>query len=137
MAKAGFAGCLTSLTRRFRGDSRGNIAVTFALALLPVLSAIGCATDYSLASRMKAKMQSAADAAAVASISKNSAGYLAASTMTGNGSIAAGLTDANNLFCGNLNVANATSGTGCNTTSTTEFGNLSLAEPRSKKPESC
>ncbi|WP_213742511.1 pilus assembly protein TadG-related protein [Bradyrhizobium sp. dw_411] len=133
MAKAGFAGCLTSLTRRFRGDSRGNIAVTFALALLPVLSAIGCATDYSLASRMKAKMQSAADAAAVASISKNSAGYLAASTMTGNGSIAAGLTDANNLFCGNLNVANATSGTGCNTTSTTEFGNLSLAGTTVKK----
>jgi Flp pilus assembly protein TadG len=127
MAKAGFAGCLTSLTRRFRSDSRGNIAITFALALLPVLSAIGCATDYSLASRMRAKMQSAADAAAVASISKNSAGYIAASTMTGNGSISAGLTDANNLFCGNLNVANATTGTGCNTTSTTDFGNLSLA----------
>ena len=127
MAKAGFAGCLTSLTRRFRSDSRGNIAITFALALLPVLSAIGCATDYSLASRMKAKMQSAADAAAVASISKNSAGYLAAATMTGNGSITAGLTDANNIFCGNLNVVNATSGTGCNTTSTTDFGNLSLA----------
>jgi Flp pilus assembly protein TadG len=127
MAKTGFAGCLTGLARRFRSDSRGNIAITFALALLPILSAIGAATDYSMATRMKAKMQSAADAAAVASISKNSAGYLAAATMTGNGSISAGLTDANNLFCGNLNVANATSGTGCNAPTSSGFGNLSLA----------
>src|ERR1700710_385486 len=102
MAKAGFAGSLTALLRRFRSDSRGNIAIIFTLALLPILTAIGAVTDYSMASRMRAKMQSAADAAAVASISKNSAGYLAASTMTGHGSISAGLTDANNLFCGNL-----------------------------------
>ena len=61
---------LTELISQFRHDRRANIAVIFALALLPVISAIGCATDYSLASRMKAKMQSAADAAAVASISE-------------------------------------------------------------------
>jgi Flp pilus assembly protein TadG len=127
MAKAGFAGCLVGLARRFRRDKRGNIAITFTLALLPILSAIGAVTDYSMASRMRAKMQSAADAAAVASISKNSAGYIAASTMTGNGSVAAGLTDANNLFCGNLNVPNAASGTGCNAPASNGFGNLSMA----------
>ena len=126
MAKAGFTDFLTTLLRRFRSDRRGNIAVIFTLALLPILSAIGAVTDYSMASRMRAKMQSAADAAAVASTSKNSAGYLAASTMTGNGSIAAGLTDANNLFCGNLNVPNATSGTGCNAPTASGFGNLSM-----------
>jgi Flp pilus assembly protein TadG len=127
MAKAGFAGSLTALLRRFRSDSRGNIAIIFTLALLPILTAIGAVTDYSMASRMRAKMQSAADAAAVAAISKNSAGYLAASTMTGNGSVAAGLTDANNLFCGNLNVSNAAVGTGCTSPATSGFGNLSLA----------
>jgi Flp pilus assembly protein TadG len=126
MAKAGFAGFLTMLLRRFRSDKRGNIAITFTLALLPILSAIGCATDYSLRSRMQAKMQSAADAAAVASISKNSAGYIAATTMTGNGSIAVGLTDANNLFCGNLNVPNAAVGVGCNAPASSGFSNLAL-----------
>ena len=61
---------LTALIPRFRHDRRANVAIIFAFALLPVLSAIGCATDYSLAMRMKAQMQSAADAAAVASISR-------------------------------------------------------------------
>jgi Flp pilus assembly protein TadG len=129
MAKTGFAGCLTTLLRRFRSDKRGNIAITFTLALLPILSAIGAVTDYSMASRMRAKMQSAADAAAVASISKNSAGYIAATTMTGTGtlSIPAGLTDANNIFCGNLNVSNAATGVGCSAPASGGFGNLSMA----------
>jgi Flp pilus assembly protein TadG len=111
--KAAFQGRLTALLRRFRSNSSGNIAVIFAIALLPILTAIGAATDYSMATRMKAKMQSAADAASVASISKNSAGYLAASTMTGNGAVSAGLTDAQNIFNGNLNAV-------------TGYGNLSL-----------
>jgi Flp pilus assembly protein TadG len=107
MAKAGFADRLTALARRFRRDSRGNVAVIFTMALLPILAGIGSAIDYSQASRMKAKMQSAADAASVASISVNSAGYIAASHMTTDGSVAAGVTEANNIFNGNLN---ATSG---------------------------
>jgi Flp pilus assembly protein TadG len=93
---------LTALIFRFRRDRQGNIAIIFAFALLPVLSAIGCATDYSLASRMKAKMQSAADAAAVASISENSAGYIAATKMTSDGSVSVGVTDAQNIFNGNI-----------------------------------
>jgi Flp pilus assembly protein TadG len=93
---------LTALISRFGRDRRGNIAIIFAFALLPVLSAIGCATDYSLASRMKAKMQSAADAAAVASISENSAGYIAATKMTSDGSVSVGVTDAQNIFNGNI-----------------------------------
>jgi len=120
--KAAFQARLTALLRRFRSNSNGNIAVTFALALLPILSAIGCVTDYSLASRMKAKMQSAADAAAIASISKNSAGYLAAATMTGNGSITAGLTDAQNIFNGNLNAVSGYSNLSLTGTSVTKTG---------------
>jgi len=93
---------LTALIARFRHDRRANVAIIFALSLLPVLSAIGCATDYSLAMRMKAKMQSAADAAAVASISENSAGYLQATLMTTDGSVSQGVTDATNIFNGNI-----------------------------------
>jgi Flp pilus assembly protein TadG len=96
-----------ALLSRFRRDKRANVAVIFAFALLPILAAIGCATDYTEATRIKAKMQAAADAAAVASVSKNSAAYLAAVNMTSNGSVAAGVTDADNIFNGNIfNFAN-------------------------------
>jgi Flp pilus assembly protein TadG len=87
---------------RFRRDKSGNIAVIFAIALLPVLTAVGSAIDYSMATKMRAKLQSAADAASVASISQKSPGYTAAAAMTGNGSVAAGVTDANNVFDGNM-----------------------------------
>ena len=73
---------LFRLIGRFRRDQRGNIAVIFAIACVPLISAIGCAVDYSMATRMKAKLQSAADAASVASISQKSAGCLAAAAMT-------------------------------------------------------
>jgi Flp pilus assembly protein TadG len=96
---------VTSLIRRFRRDSRGNIAVIFGIAIIPIMSAIGCAVDYSLATRVKAKLQSAVDAAAVASISKNSPGYNAASQMAGNGEVSAAETDALNVFTGDVNVS--------------------------------
>jgi Flp pilus assembly protein TadG len=96
-------GSLSRLLGRFRGDRRGNIAVIFAIACVPVLSGVGCAIDYSMATRMKAKLQSSADAASVASISQKSAGYIAASTMTTDGSVTAGVTDANAVFDGNMN----------------------------------
>src|SRR3954464_7516329 len=91
------------LTDRFRSDQRGNIAVIFALACIPLISAIGCAVDYSMATRMKAKLQSAADAASIAALSQKSPGYLAASVITGNGTVDAGVTDATNVFNANMN----------------------------------
>jgi len=104
------------LIDRFREDRHGNIAVIFALALLPIMTAMGCAVDYSNASRMRAKLQAAADASSVASISQKSPGFIAAAAMTGNGSVAAGVTDANNVFNGNLNAV--TGYTNLNVTST-------------------
>jgi Flp pilus assembly protein TadG len=103
----------SGLLNRFRRDQRGNIAVIFGIACLPVLSAIGCGVDYSEASRMRAKLQSAADAAAVAAISQNSQGWLAASKMTSNGEVTTAETDAMNIFNGNINSVynpNATTG---------------------------
>ena len=87
---------------RFRRDKSGNIAVIFVIALLPVLTAVGSAVDYSLATRMRAKLQSAADAASVASLSQKSPGFTAAAAMTGDGSVTAGVTDANKIFDGNM-----------------------------------
>jgi len=96
-------GSFSRLLGRFRGDRRGNIAVIFAIACIPVLSGVGCAVDYSMATRMRAKLQSSADAASVASISQKSAGYIAASIMTTDGAVPAGVTDANAVFDGNMN----------------------------------
>src|SRR5664279_5122171 len=91
---------LFRLICRFGKDRRGNIAVIFAIASVPIISAVGCAADYSMATRMREKLQSAVDAASVASISQYSPGFIAAAAMTTNGSVAAGVTDANNIFNG-------------------------------------
>lgn len=93
---------LTQYLTRFRRDRRGNVAVIFAITAIPLISAIGCAVDYSLATRMKAKLQTAADAAGIAALSQKSPGFIAASVMTGSGSVDAGVTDANNVFDANM-----------------------------------
>ena len=125
-----FASCITALISRFRRDKRGNIAVTFAIATVPLITAVGCATDYSMATRMKSKLQSAADTASLASVSLRGAGFTAATAMTTNGSVAAGVTEANNVFNGNastitgyqnLTVTSTVTKTGSTLTSTVSF----------------
>jgi Flp pilus assembly protein TadG len=91
----------------FRGDRRGNIAVIFAIACVPLISAVGCAIDYSEATRVRSKLQSAADAAAVASISQQSSGWKSASLMIGNGEVASAETDARNIFNGNVTASSS------------------------------
>jgi Flp pilus assembly protein TadG len=88
--------------RRFRHDQSGNIAVLFMIALLPILSGIGCTIDYSRATQIKAKLQAAVDAASVGSIAKTSAAFIAAGSMTTDGAIPVGVTDAANIFNGNM-----------------------------------
>jgi len=88
--------------KRFVGDTRGNIAVIFAIACIPLLSGVGCAIDYALATRMKSKLQSAADAAAVGAISQGSPAYVAAGQMGSTGPVTAGNTDATNIFNANI-----------------------------------
>jgi Flp pilus assembly protein TadG len=48
----------------------GNIAVTFALSLVPIITALGCAVDYSQANSAYTKLQTCADSAVVAAVSK-------------------------------------------------------------------
>jgi Flp pilus assembly protein TadG len=94
-----------ALLARFGRDKRANIAVIFGIAVIPIITGVGVAIDYGTATRMKAKLQSAADAASVASISQNSAGYKAAAAMTSNGPVAAGAAEASNIFNGNAATA--------------------------------
>ncbi|MCP3385265.1 MULTISPECIES: TadE/TadG family type IV pilus assembly protein [unclassified Bradyrhizobium] len=101
MAIPGTIHHVARLVSRLKRDSRGNVAAMFAIALVPLIASIGCAIDYSMATRIKAKLQGSADSAGVASISVNSAGYNAAMAMTSNGSVGAGVTEANNVFNGN------------------------------------
>ncbi|HEY4140147.1 MAG TPA: TadE/TadG family type IV pilus assembly protein [Pseudolabrys sp.] len=60
--------CLVALGRavnRFSGANGGNVAITFALAALPVVGAVGFAVDYSHANSVKAAMQAALDSTAL------------------------------------------------------------------------
>jgi Flp pilus assembly protein TadG len=114
----------------FRHDRRGNIAVIFTIALLPLMIAIGCEVDYSIATRMRAKLQASADAASVAALAAKSPGFIAASAMTTDGSVTIVVTDALKVFNGNLSgvtgYTNLTSSavvtkTGSNPTSRVQF----------------
>lgn len=58
----------TNLARHlaaFRHASAGNVAITFALATLPIVGTVGFAVDYSHANAVKAAMQAALDSTAL------------------------------------------------------------------------
>ncbi len=115
------------LLKSFVRDKRGNIAVIFAIASIPLLAAVGCAVDYSLATRLKAKLQSAADAASVGALAVGSPAYVAAGQMGSTGPVPAGVTDASNIF--NANINGLTGFTGLQVTPTVTKTNTNLMLP--------
>jgi Flp pilus assembly protein TadG len=96
---------LRALVSNFRFDGRGNVAVISALAALPMVAAAGCAIDYTTASMVKTKLQAAADAASLATVSINSSVVTTAKNMSGSGTVSGGSTFATNFF--NANLTNA------------------------------
>ena len=56
---------LRGAARRFIRADRGNIAVTFAYALVPILGFIGAAVDYTRANSARSSMQAALDSTAL------------------------------------------------------------------------
>jgi len=60
---------LTALTRRLRSDRRGNVAMMVAVSALPLLTAVGVGVDMSSLVEARARLQNAADAAALAGAS--------------------------------------------------------------------
>jgi Flp pilus assembly protein TadG len=65
MTGASFISSVLHAARRFRRDSGGNIAVLFAIALLPILAFMGAAIDYSRANAARSSMQAALDSTAL------------------------------------------------------------------------
>jgi Flp pilus assembly protein TadG len=99
-----------SLIAKFRSNKRGNVAVITALCCLPLVAAIGCVIDYTTASLVKTKLQAAADAAALATVSVNSSVVTTAKGMSSGGTVSGGSTFATNFFNANLNASPANVG---------------------------
>ena len=97
-ALTGSAKPLRILAANFRANSRANVAIITGIAAIPMVSAVGCVVDYSMASMIRTKLQAAADAATLATVSKNSPIVTTAKTMVGNGSVSGGSTYATNFF---------------------------------------
>ena len=55
-----------TLFKRFRDDQRGNFALMFALALVPLFGAVGAAIDYSRVSDVRSRLADALDAGVLA-----------------------------------------------------------------------
>ena len=82
---------LARLWMRFQRDRRGDVAIIFALALIPILAVVGAAIDYSRANAMRVDLQAALDLTALMA-SKNAA------TQTGGALQTSALTYFNALF---------------------------------------
>jgi Flp pilus assembly protein TadG len=67
---------------RFKAAEQGNIAVIFAIALVPVLSFIGAAIDYSRAAQARTSMQAALDSTALMLSKDLSSGTLTTSQIS-------------------------------------------------------
>ena len=96
----------------FRSNKRANTAIMFALSAIPVIAAIGCVVDYSYASMIKTKLQAAADAAAVATVSNNSPIAATAKSMSGNGAVSGGQSYIQNFFGSDTTALSGVSDTG-------------------------
>src|SRR5262245_61027135 len=57
---------------RLEIEQSGGVAITFALALIPMTLAVGAAVDYSFASSARAHLNAVADAAALSAVDKPS-----------------------------------------------------------------
>ena len=68
---------LRAMLTGFALAERGNVATTFALAIVPVIGFVGAAVDYSRANNARTALQSAVDATALM-LSKDAIGLNAA-----------------------------------------------------------
>ena len=65
MPRASITRHLRSAASRFAGANDGNLAVIFAFALVPILTFVGAAIDYSRANHARSSMQAALDSTAL------------------------------------------------------------------------
>src|SRR5215469_18559933 len=62
------ATCCFSWLHRFIGDRTANVAITFAIAMVPTVYLLGMALDYTQALRRQSQLDAATDAAVIAAI---------------------------------------------------------------------
>ncbi|MBX4954558.1 vWA domain-containing protein [Rhizobium lentis] len=86
------------LPPRFISDRSGNFGIMTALLMVPLLGTAGMAVDFAHALSLRTQLYAAADAAAVGSIAEKSGAVAAAMTMSGNGTISLGKSDARDIF---------------------------------------
>lgn len=67
---------MPGLGRSWRRDRRGNVLMLFALSIIPLVFATGMGIDYARAMRLQTKLNAAADAAALAAVSRQAMNYL-------------------------------------------------------------
>ena len=127
-----FAGFL----QRIRHDRRGVTAITVALTLPVLTGAIGGAIDYSRYLTSATELQDAVDAASVGAVATNSPGFIAGQLMTGNGSIAVGVTNATAIFNRNAPSASVVSNMSVSSSVTQNNGyiNSTVTATASYKP---
>ncbi len=70
------------LLRRFAGANGGNVAIIFAITLVPLISFVGAAIDYSRANMARSSMQAALDSAALMVSKDLSAGTITTSQVS-------------------------------------------------------
>src|SRR6195952_6152362 len=82
MFGASFRNQARSAARRFVGANEGNIAVIFAVALVPILGFVGAAIDYTRANSARSSMQAALDSTALMLSKDLSQGIITTSQIT-------------------------------------------------------
>ena len=92
---------ISETLRLYGRDRKGNVAIIFALSLIPAVFLIGMALDFSSAMRKRSQLNAAADAAALAAVTP--------SMMTQ--SDAAAQTAATNIFNAEASVMSGVSNT--------------------------
>ena len=105
---------LAEVLRRFTRDRNGNIAIIFALLLIPGVFLVGMALDFSSAIQRRSQLNAAADAAALAAVTP--------SMMTQ--SNAAAQTAATNIFNGEASAIGGVSNTAPTVTITSNSSGL-------------
>lgn len=93
--------------KRFLVDRSGNLAIIGALSLIPVLGTAGLALDVAHAIKVKTKLQGAADAAVIGSVTDKSAGVAEAMAMATDGAVRVSESEARSIFNAQMAEANA------------------------------
>jgi Flp pilus assembly protein TadG len=68
---ASWVGHIRHLLCEFRRDASGGTAVMFALAIIPMVGAVGVAVDFAKATQLRSRMQSALDSAVLAGVKES------------------------------------------------------------------